>query len=417
MLGPGDLVCMDSSRPYRVSVARAFEMLVFAVPKVLLRPHVDVVGARTATAIPARAGLAALVAPFLRSVGDGLLDGTVSEDDADLGEGVVDLVRGLFAGAAAGVGPTCSPTCKATIELRLHDPASAPRRSPRRTSSPPATCTGCSSREGVSVSEWIRMRRLEHCRRDLEDPALAGETVLAIASRWGLRNPGHFSRLFHARVRDARPALCAGVQALVAEVADAGPAPPYGRRMTLEGKAAVITGGGGGIGCATGVAMGRAGARVMLVDRDAARLEEAAKAVAETGAEVRVRTADVAASADVRGYVADAVEAFGTIDVLFNNAGIIGPVGALAEYDEDAFDRIMAINVRGVFLGLRHVLPIMIAQRLRCRDQHGIAVERARAARARPPTTRPSTRCSASRARRHRRSRPPGCGSTRSSPA
>ena len=42
------------------------------------------------------------------------------------------------------------------------------------------------------------MRRLEHCRRDLEDPALAHETVLAIASRWGLRNPGHFSRLFHA---------------------------------------------------------------------------------------------------------------------------------------------------------------------------------------------------------------------------
>jgi NAD(P)-dependent dehydrogenase (short-subunit alcohol dehydrogenase family) len=131
--------------------------------------------------------------------------------------------------------------------------------------------------------------------------------------------------------------------------------------MTLEGRAAVITGGGGGIGRATGVAMGRAGARIMLVDRDAARLGEAAAAVAETGAEVRVRTADVAASADVQGYVADAVDAFGTIDVLFNNAGIIGPVGALADYDEDAFDRIMAINVRGVFLGLKHVIPAMRA--------------------------------------------------------
>jgi AraC-like protein len=54
VLGPGDLVCMDSSRPYRVSSPEAFEMLVFAVPKVLLRPHVDVVGARTASAIPAR---------------------------------------------------------------------------------------------------------------------------------------------------------------------------------------------------------------------------------------------------------------------------------------------------------------------------------------------------------------------------
>jgi hypothetical protein len=73
VLGPGDLVCMDSSRPYRVSSPHAFEMLVFAVPKVLLRPHVDVVGARTASAIPARAGLATLVAarrPARRREGD-----------------------------------------------------------------------------------------------------------------------------------------------------------------------------------------------------------------------------------------------------------------------------------------------------------------------------------------------------------
>ena len=87
---------------------------------------------------------------------------------------------------------------KATIELRLHDPGLRPATV--------AAAHYISTRylhrlfepEGVTVSEWIRMRRLEHCRRDLEDPALAHETVLAIASRWGLRNPGHFSRLFHA---------------------------------------------------------------------------------------------------------------------------------------------------------------------------------------------------------------------------
>jgi 3alpha(or 20beta)-hydroxysteroid dehydrogenase len=132
--------------------------------------------------------------------------------------------------------------------------------------------------------------------------------------------------------------------------------------MDLTGKAAVITGGGGGIGSATGLAMGRAGARVLLVDVDAQRLEAAAAAVAGSGAEVLTHVADVTSSAAVRGYVAAAVDAFGTIDVFFNNAAIIGPIAALAEYDEDAFDRIMAINVRGVFLGLRHVLPIMIAQ-------------------------------------------------------
>ena len=197
LLEPGDLVCMDSSRPYRVRSPGPFAMLVFAVPKTLLRPYVDVVGARTASAIPAGGGLAGLVAPFLRSVGDGLLDGTVSEDDTDVGEGIVDLVRGLFSQRRV---PRPDPLSevKATIERRLHEPALGPAAI--------ADAHFISTRhlhrlfegEGVTVSEWIRTRRLERCRRDLEDPALAGETVLAIASRWGLRNPGHFSRLFHA---------------------------------------------------------------------------------------------------------------------------------------------------------------------------------------------------------------------------
>ncbi len=125
----------------------------------------------------------------------------------------------------------------------------------------------------------------------------------------------------------------------------------------------MITGGGGGIGAATGVAMGRAGARVLLVDLDEERLAVAARAVAATGAEVHTHVADVTSSAAVQGYVAAAVDAFATVDVLFNNAAIIGPIAALSEYDEEAFDRIMAVNVRGVFLGLRHVLPIMLAQR------------------------------------------------------
>jgi AraC-like DNA-binding protein len=197
LLGPGDLVCMDSSLPYAASSPDPFEMLVFAVPKTLLRPHVDVVRARTASAIRAGDRLAALVAPFLRSVGDGLLDGTVREEDADLGEGVVDLVRSLFADRAAPRTDLLAEI-KGSIERRLHEPGLRPATV--------AAAHFISTRylhrlfepEGVTVSEWIRARRLERCRRDLEDPALAGETVLAIASRWGLTNPGHFSRLFHA---------------------------------------------------------------------------------------------------------------------------------------------------------------------------------------------------------------------------
>ena len=98
-------------------------------------------------------------------------------------------------------------------------------------------------------------------------------------------------------------------------------------------------------------------------------------------------------STAVQGYVAAAVDAFGTIDVLFNNAAIIGPIGALADYDEEAFDRIMAINVRGVFLGLRDVLPVMLAQRAGSIVNTG-SLSSERGLPGRPPTTRPSTRCS-----------------------
>jgi AraC-like DNA-binding protein len=195
---PGDLVCIDSSRPYAVTSPDPFEMLVFAVPKVLLRPHVDAVGACTASAIRAGEGLSPLIAPFLRSVGDGLLDGRVSEEDADLGESVVDLVRSLFADRVRAPRVDLVAEVKAWIELRLHEPGLRPAAI--------ASAHFISTRylhrlfepEGVTVSEWIRARRLDRCRRDLEDPALAGETVLAIATRWGLRNPGHFSRMFAA---------------------------------------------------------------------------------------------------------------------------------------------------------------------------------------------------------------------------
>ena len=67
-------------------------------------------------------------------------------------------------------------------------------------------------------------------------------------------------------------------------------------------------------------------------------------------------------AADVQGYVQAALDAFGAIDCFHNNAGIEGQVAPTAEYDETVFDAVMAVNVRGVFLGLRHVLPVMIRQ-------------------------------------------------------
>jgi NAD(P)-dependent dehydrogenase (short-subunit alcohol dehydrogenase family) len=132
--------------------------------------------------------------------------------------------------------------------------------------------------------------------------------------------------------------------------------------VSLEGKRAVVTGAGSGIGRATAVAFARAGAKVLLVGQNEDRLAESARLVADTGAEAVVQAADVSRSEDVQRYVAAARERFGGIDVLFNNAGWEGPVAPLAEYPEDAFDRVMAVNVRGVFLGMRYVLPLMLEQ-------------------------------------------------------
>jgi NAD(P)-dependent dehydrogenase (short-subunit alcohol dehydrogenase family) len=133
--------------------------------------------------------------------------------------------------------------------------------------------------------------------------------------------------------------------------------------MSLEGKAAVVTGAGRGIGRAASLALAEAGARVLLVDRDLPAVEQSAEAIAGAGGEARSFAADVTRSEDVQAYVAEALEDFGSLDVFFNNAGIEGPVAPVAEYPEDAFDEVIAVNLRGVFLGLRHVLPVMLRQR------------------------------------------------------
>ena len=130
----------------------------------------------------------------------------------------------------------------------------------------------------------------------------------------------------------------------------------------FTGRTAVVTGAGGAIGRAACLAYARHGARVVAVDRSAEALASTAEELAGTAGEVLTVCADVTSSADVADYVEQSLDAFGSIDAFFNNAGIEGAVAPLAEYDEAAFDQVMAVNVKGVFLGLRHVLPVMIRQ-------------------------------------------------------
>jgi len=125
----------------------------------------------------------------------------------------------------------------------------------------------------------------------------------------------------------------------------------------LENKVAIITGGAGSIGKATAKLFLNEGAKVLLVDLSEPDLK---KVVAELNNEnATYCVADVSKSEDVQHYINETVNLWGRIDIFFNNAGIEGVVKPLIEYPEDEFDKVISINVRGVWLGNKYVLPHM----------------------------------------------------------
>ena len=130
----------------------------------------------------------------------------------------------------------------------------------------------------------------------------------------------------------------------------------------LKDKVALITGGAAGIGLETARLFLGEGARVALVDLDDDDLSDAARDLGNPD-DLLTIAADVSSVEDSKRYVAQTVEAFGRIDVFFNNAGIEGKVAPLTEQKIEDFDRVIAVNVRGPFLGLQHVLPVMIEQK------------------------------------------------------
>jgi NAD(P)-dependent dehydrogenase (short-subunit alcohol dehydrogenase family) len=127
--------------------------------------------------------------------------------------------------------------------------------------------------------------------------------------------------------------------------------------MKLQNKVAIITGGAGSIGMATARLFLENGAKVMLVDLFEDALQ---KTVKELNSEnIKYCVADVSKVADIANYVRETVKAFGKIDVFFNNAGIEGVVKPLVDYPEEVFDKIVDVNIKGVYLGNKYVLPQM----------------------------------------------------------
>ena len=125
----------------------------------------------------------------------------------------------------------------------------------------------------------------------------------------------------------------------------------------LEGKVAVITGATGGIGSTAAKIFADEGAKVALVDLNEAALQEVVNSIGEDSASYTV--ADVTQPNQTQAYVDAAVNRWGGIDVLLANAGIEGTLSPISDYPIDVFDRVMAVNVRGVWLGIKYVVPVM----------------------------------------------------------
>ena len=140
--------------------------------------------------------------------------------------------------------------------------------------------------------------------------------------------------------------------------------------MEFTGKVALVTGGGGGIGRSTALAFAQRGAKVVIVDLEQPHGETSAELVRQRGGDARFVRADVTNSGDVQNYVKATLEAYGAIHCFFNNAGIEGKVAPTQEYDEAVFDAVIAVNLKGVFLGLRHCAPSDAETRAWRRREH-----------------------------------------------
>lgn len=127
----------------------------------------------------------------------------------------------------------------------------------------------------------------------------------------------------------------------------------------FEGRVVVVTGAAGGIGRATVERFIRDGARVVATDLKDAPIEETAASVEKLGGEVLTAAHDVSSWDDWQRVMAEGASRFGGIDYLVNNAGIEGAVAAIDEFPEAVFDQVLAVNVKGVFLGMKAVIPEM----------------------------------------------------------
>ena len=130
--------------------------------------------------------------------------------------------------------------------------------------------------------------------------------------------------------------------------------------MKLANKVALITGAGSGMGRASALLFALEGAKVGVVDIDRHAAAQTAREIETAGGKAIALGADVSKKEDAQAMVAATVEKLGVPDIVYNNAGIEGESAFMAQLSEDAFDRVIAVNLRGVWLGMKYALPHMV---------------------------------------------------------
>lgn len=129
----------------------------------------------------------------------------------------------------------------------------------------------------------------------------------------------------------------------------------------LNDKIAIVTGAGSGLGEATSLLFAKNGATVVLADLDVDGAERVLRQIEQAGGKGRVVKTDVSKPEDARALVDATVKEFGRLDIAVNNAGIGGPTAPVGEYPIEGWDRIIGINLSGVFYGMRYQIPAMLA--------------------------------------------------------
>ncbi|MGV1033945.1 MAG: helix-turn-helix domain-containing protein [Microbacteriaceae bacterium] len=210
VLRPGDIAIYDTSRPYSLTFDKEFQSLVTVIPQASFDLSREAVGQLTAVRLASTNGVAKVVSPFLASIGRNLEDMS-GHTGLRLVHNAVELLSTLVHSELSSSHADFSLSHRANllqeirsyIESNLGDSSLSPNSIAAANFISTRHLHGIFSEEGITVSAWIRNRRLELCQRDLADPLLAQLPVSSIAMRWGFLDASHFSRLFKSTFDEA----------------------------------------------------------------------------------------------------------------------------------------------------------------------------------------------------------------------